>query len=89
MYENGSFVKIQKRELQLKVTPIIMLANSVEEQNYRAKSQQIYTLKKKTIQKKDNKKTLLYHLIQSVQSIGFISSQLIIRFAYQNCKFKK
>lgn len=56
MYENGSFVKIQKRELQLKVTPIIMLANSVEEQNYRAKSQQIYTLKKKTIQKKDNKK---------------------------------
>lgn len=89
MYENGSFVKIQKRELQLKVTPIIMLANSVEEQNYRAKSQQIYTLKKKLYKRKITKKTLLYHLIQSVQSIGFISSQLIIRFAYQNCKFKK
>lgn len=89
MYENGSFVKIQKRELQLKVTPIIMLANSVEEQNYRAKSQQIYTLKKKLYKRKITKKNLLYHLIQSVQSIGFISSQLIIRFAYQNCKFKK
>lgn len=89
MYENGSFVKIQKRELQLKVTPIIMLANSVEEQNYRAKSQQIYTLKKKLYKRKITKKNLLYHLIQSVQSIGFISSQLIVRFAYQNCKFKK
>lgn len=89
MYENGWFVKIQKRELQLKVTPIIMLANSVEEQNYRAKSQQIYTLKKKLYKRKITKKTLLYHLIQSVQSIGFISSQLIIRFACQNCKFKK
>lgn len=89
MYENCSFVKIQKRELQLKVTPIIMLANSVEEQNYRAKSQQIYTLKKKLYKRKITKKNLLYHLIQSVQSIGFISSQLIVRFAYQNCKFKK
>lgn len=48
----------------------------------------LHIKKKKLYKRKITKKNLLYHLIQSVQSIGFISSQLIIRFAYQNCKFK-